>query len=148
MNRDRWLVADLGGTNARFALADPGTRRLTQEITLPTGSASTVVALVAEYLRRVGEESVVAACLACAGPISGDRCSLTNAGIDFSIEDTRKRLSLERLLVVNDFAATARALPELGPGEVIQIGGVEPHVDRGAVAIGPGTGPGGGEPGP
>lgn len=140
MVRRQWLVADIGGTNARFALVDEGTAAVTEQITMPTTSAATLPELIGDYLRRVDGGTVVAACLACAGPVRGDRCSLTNAGIDFLIEDTRMELGLEKLLVVNDFAATARAVPELGSADVLRVGDLRPCVDQGAVAIGPGTG--------
>ena len=138
--RHGWLVADIGGTNARFALADPATRRLTAERTLPTSSAPTLADLTRAYLASVGTEAVEAACFAIAGPVSGDRCSLTNADLDFSVEQARSELGLSTLLVVNDFAATARSIPELGPADLVQVGDARPQLERGAVAVGPGTG--------
>jgi glucokinase len=139
-SQHRWLVADIGGTNARFALADPLTRRLSHERTLPTSNARTLADLTRDYLTQVGAGRVEAACFACAGPITGDRCSLTNADLEFSIEQTRSDLGLSTLLVVNDFAATARSIPELGPEHLFQVGDVPPELDRGAIAVGPGTG--------
>jgi glucokinase len=81
-----------------------------------------------------------AAAFACAGPVIGDRCALTNAQIEFSIEQTQRQLGLSTLLVVNDFAAAARAIPELQPEEIIQIGDGRLDVEPAALAIGPGTG--------
>lgn len=133
------LVADIGGTNARFALADVRTGQLSDELTLPTG-AGTLADLVADYLAQVGADGVEAACFACAGPITGDSCSLTNADLEFSIEQTRSELGLDTLLVVNDFAAAARSIPELGAGQLFQVGEVGPDLERGAIAVGPGTG--------
>jgi glucokinase len=49
-----WLVAELGGTNARFAIADPDTRKLTDEAVLPTSSATTLVELVEQYAAASG----------------------------------------------------------------------------------------------
>jgi len=135
-----WLVADIGGTNARFALADPRTRQLSRELTLSTTSARTLVDLTNEYLALTGAGAIKAACLACAGLISGDRCSLTNADLDFSIEQTKAQLGLDSLHVVNDFAATARSIPELDTQYLIPVADVQPQLERGAVAIGPGTG--------
>ena len=37
-----WLVADLGGTNARFAIADPDTRTITDEVILSTAGSRRV----------------------------------------------------------------------------------------------------------
>jgi glucokinase len=139
-SRDRWLVADIGGTNARFALVDPQTRQLSAELTLPTSDSRTLADLTRAYLGLVAGGPIEAACFAIAGPVSGDRCSLTNADLEFSIEETRADLGFHRLLVVNDFAAVARAIPELGPQHVFQLGDVRPDLARGAVAVGPGTG--------
>ena len=41
-----WLLADIGGTNARFALADPGARTFADQEILPTSGAATLEALV------------------------------------------------------------------------------------------------------
>jgi glucokinase len=65
-----WLVADLGGTNARFAIADPDTRNITDEAVVPTGSATTLVDLVEQYLQRHVGPRPTAASFACAGPSS------------------------------------------------------------------------------
>lgn len=135
-----WLVADLGGTNARFALADPDTATISDEVVLPTSHATTLVGLVKEYLQRKPGVRPVAASVAVAGPVTGDRCALTNAQIEFSVEDTRQELGLDTLLVVNDFAAVARAIPELGPADLVRIGSGRLDVAPAALAIGPGTG--------
>src|SRR4051794_34829816 len=123
MSSRPWLLADLGGTYARFALADSHTRTLSNQVVLPTNSATTLVGLVDQYLKRQSEARPIAASIACAGPIVGDQCSLTNAQIQFSIEQTQEELGLDTLLVINDFAAVARAIPELRPEEIKQIGG-------------------------
>src|SRR5687768_12954025 len=135
-----WLVADLGGTNARFAIADPDTRKITDAAVLPTSAATTLVDLVEQYLQQYPSIRPTAASFACAGPVTGDRCALTNAQIEFSIDETRRQLGLDSLLVVNDFAAVARAVPELGPEDLVQIGNGRLDVEPVAVAIGPGTG--------
>jgi glucokinase len=140
MTHRSWLLADLGGTNARFALADPDTRKITDELVLPTSSATTLVGLVQQYLQRQPGTHLEAASFACAGPIIGDRCALTNAQIEFSVQDTREQLGLETLLVANDFAAVARAIPELGPADLLEIGDRPLGVEPVALAIGPGTG--------
>ena len=140
MTHTSWLVADLGGTNARFAIADPDTRKLTDEVVLPTSAATSLVDLVEQYLQRHVGPRPTAASFACAGPVTGDRCALTNAQIEFSIAETRCQLGLDSLLVVNDFAAVARAIPELGPEDLVQIGDGRLDVTPVAVAIGPGTG--------
>ena len=72
-SRHGWLVADIGGTNARFALADPQTMELFSELTLSTRDARSLADLTTAYLRLAGAGRVEAACFAIAGPVTGDR---------------------------------------------------------------------------
>jgi glucokinase len=136
-----WLVADLGGTNARFALAHPG-GTIESEDTIPTATSTTLGGLVREYMRRIGGEPPDRACVACAGPVVGDRVRLTNADVQFSVEETRVGLGLQTLQIVNDFAAVARALPALPSSDLVPLGGGAPRHAAPApmLAIGPGTG--------
>jgi glucokinase len=136
----RWLVGDIGGTNARFAHCAAGGGQLSDVATFDTASAATVVELIAGYLDSVAGEHVEAGSIACAGPIMGDRCSLTNSSLVFSIDETRRAIGLETLLVVNDFAAVARSVPQVPAAELLIIGDSSPRRHRVAVAIGPGTG--------
>lgn len=68
MTDGAWLVADLGGTNARFALADPDTGAVTGETILPTSSGTTLVGLITGYLRARGVSRLVAGSVAIACP--------------------------------------------------------------------------------
>lgn len=137
---DSWVVGDLGGTNARFALAN-STRSLYDPLTMPTHSASTLAALVGEFLDKQGGPAPSAACFACAGPILGDRVALTNADLEFSVEESRRHLGLDRLLIVNDFAAIARAAPALTASDLFPLGAAIPTPSDGpSVVVGPGTG--------
>lgn len=135
-----WLVADVGGTNARFGLV----RR-------PGGPPEAIAVLrdadyeglpeaVAAYLAdHAGGVRPGAACLAIAGPVSGDRYNLTNAGWTGSVRD----LGLPSALLLNDFEALALALPGLGEGDLAPVGGPERRtagVREVKAVLGPGTG--------
>jgi glucokinase len=130
------LVADIGGTNARFALvADDGRPR--DERVLRTGDYAGPVEAALAYL---GARTVETAVFAGAGLVEGDRARLTNSTWDFSISATEAALGLKRLVVINDFVAQALALPELGPEDVIKLGGGEAVPGRPIGVMGPGTG--------
>jgi len=139
-----WLIADIGGTNARFALypagLDPAAAPLAQAM-LATTDFDGPEACVRAFLQASGTAGPAAAALAVAAPIRGDSVALTNADWRFSIETLRRALGLERLALVNDFEALAHALPLLGPGDRRPIGRERP-VDPGRpiVVLGPGTG--------
>lgn len=133
----RRLIADIGGTNARFALVDPDGLP-SDARTLPVAGFPGLVEAATAYLaRREVEEAVVAV----ATPVEGDAISFTNAPWSFSVAEARARLGLERLAVINDFVAQALAVPHLRPDELERIGGTaEPAAGRPAGVIGPGTG--------
>jgi glucokinase len=100
MNGRPWLVADLGGTNARLALADPAKGTLTNLVQTPTGNVTSLAELIAPYLSDLPARQLpTAACVAVAGPITGDWCEMTNALLRFSISQGRQDLDLEELLV-------------------------------------------------
>ncbi len=134
------LVADIGGTHARFALVDRGGSVPVHERTLKTGAFPGIVEAIRHYLADIPGPSPSEACIAVACPVGGDAISLTNNDWTFSIAETRKALGLTELRVVNDFKALAAAVPGLSPDERIQIGDGHPLADHPASVLGPGTG--------
>ncbi|MGH6943105.1 MAG: glucokinase, partial [Geminicoccaceae bacterium] len=111
-------MADIGGTNARFALAGPDLRPK-EERTLQTVDFPGLVEAAAAYLRG---RKVQDAVFAVATPVESDFVKLTNSPWAFSIEATRIDLGLERLVAINDFVAQALAVPELAADEVEKLG--------------------------
>lgn len=134
------LVADVGGTNARFALVPAGSVNPIKERTLLCADFPGVVEAVRHYLSAAGNPPVREAAFDVATGITGDYIHLTNGPWGFSIEQTRRALSLSRLVVINDFTALAYGVPALEAREFKQIGRGMP-VRGGAIGvIGPGTG--------
>lgn len=88
----------------------------------------------------LGARRVRRAVFAVATPVDSDRINLTNSPWSFSIEATRMALGLEQLAVINDFVAQALAVPQLGPADLIKLGGGERVPDRPIAVIGSGTG--------
>lgn len=133
------LVADIGGTNARFALlAADGSLHEAQ--TLRCAEHADPVAAVEHYLASPGRPRPREAALALATAITGDQVKMTNHVWSFSLEATRQQLGLERLIAVNDFTALALALPGLDNTMVSKVGPGEPRADRPIALLGPGTG--------
>jgi glucokinase len=134
------LLADIGGTNARFAWqAAPGAP-IGDVQTLACAEHPTLLDAVQAYLRTRGGPPPAAASLAIANPVLGDRVAMTNHHWAFSIRMLREQLGLQQLLVVNDFTALALALPALGEHDVRQLGGGAPQPLSAIGLIGPGTG--------
>lgn len=133
------LIADIGATNARFALATPD--GLHSEQTLPCGAYATVVDATQAYLEQTGHvRQIGRAAFSIAGPVEGDYFSMTNLPWHFSIEETRQALEFDQLDLINDFEAQARAIPHLNPEQRRQIGGGAPVAGKPIGITGPGTG--------
>ena len=133
------LIADIGGTNARFAL-ETARQQFEHIEVLPCADYDTIVDAVKEYLKRVGNPSIHNAAIAIANPIVGDWVQMTNHRWAFSIETTRQALHLDNLLLLNDFTAQALAITQTAAADLVQVGGAQPIEHAPKAVIGPGTG--------
>lgn len=134
------LVADVGGTNVRFALRGPrGT--LSRIQVLATADYRGLGDAAEAYLSRVRlPDRPKRAAFAVACPITGDRVSMTNRAWSFSIAELKRRLGLADLAVINDFVAVALAVPSLRPGDTLKIGRGSVAAGMPVAVLGPGTG--------
>lgn len=136
------LIADIGGTNARFALVDrsaPTTQMLHAQ-TLCNAEFASLQHAAGHYLQSVGAQPRRAA-MAVASPVGADEIRLTNRAWSFSRSELRQTLGLDELLVLNDFGAVAWAVPALQASDRITLYGQESQPLRGPVTLlGPGTG--------
>jgi glucokinase len=140
------LLADIGGTNARFALQAAGGPFADIEV-LACRDYDHVKDAIDAYLVRAAArghatDGIRHAALAIANPVEGDVVSMTNHHWCFSIAALRDACGLATLLVVNDFAALAQALPHLDAAGRERIGGPEAAAVDGRPMglVGPGTG--------
>jgi glucokinase len=136
------LIADIGGTNARFALLDGQSHR--DEIVLACADYPDFVSAAEHYLTQVGAaqkgKRPVEAAVAIAGPITGDIIRMTNHVWQFSAARVRQQLGFARLIFLNDFTALAMAVRHLPESELEPIGGGRPVANAAIGLIGPGTG--------
>lgn len=131
------LLADVGGTNVRFAVlhgteVGPVTR-------LEVADHASLADAMAAYL-AVTAGTVQGAVLAVAGVVTGERCPLTNNDWVVDAAELRARFGLTAVRLVNDFEAIAWALPQLAPADLKQIGGTRALAGAPMVVLGPGTG--------
>jgi len=142
LDRTPRLIADIGGTNARFALLNGDD--VDDEQVLACGDHPTLVAAIDHYLDSVnaktGPRRPQQAAMAIAGPITGDHIRMTNHVWQFSAAETRRQLRLSRLIFLNDFTALAMALRHLPPKDLEPVGGGRPVLDATIALLGPGTG--------
>ncbi|WP_270937332.1 glucokinase, partial [Falsiroseomonas oryzae] len=134
----RALLADIGGTNARFALLDgsPGA-----PLVLPVAAFATVEDAIAAALARLAPGGgVQQAVLALAGPVLHEPVRLTNAPWKVATAPIAARFGFARVRLVNDFLAQAHALPHLAPADLRPIGGGRRDTAAPMLVLGPGTG--------
>src|SRR5687768_466382 len=136
------LLADIGGTFARFVIEiAPGV--FEHPASLRSAEHADFHAAVSAYLGQLPagiKERVAHAAVAIANPVEGDEVRMTNYHWRFSSEQMRQRLSLETLVVVNDFTALAMALPRLGLQQRRQVGGGQVRENSVIGVIGAGSG--------
>src|SRR5262249_42174187 len=108
------LLADIGGTNSRFALAGADGRPARMLI-IEDDSVADLESAIIRYLHETGAQPG-AAVLAVAGPLDGgDEVALTNRAWRFRRSALARRFGFAQLRVVNDFEAIAWALTRLAP---------------------------------
>lgn len=142
---DPILVADIGGTNARFALITAFNQEKKQfviehNITFPSANFGSLEAAITHYLSQVSHIQPRRACLAVAGPIKAGQVHLTNLGWHFSVAQVKAEFNLTQLEVINDFAAFAYAAPYLDPQQNIAVKAGQADTDANIAVMGPGTG--------
>lgn len=135
------LVADIGGTNARFALAETGGEDISVRDmqTFRAEDFESIRDAAGAYLEAVGVKPS-AACFAAAGPATDAVIEFTNSPWVLDVADMKSALALERLLVINDFEALASGVRCLKPSDLIPVkpGAGDPCAP--ILVIGPGTG--------
>ena len=142
MNHDTLiLVADIGGTNARFAIAQGGDKiTLDQVSILPTGDYDSLQSAVTAYLADTYGPRPSVASIAIAGPVVSDQVKMTNCPWTFRRSDLADDLGMDQVSVLNDFEAIACSLPYIESGDLLKIGPGEIQDGGTKIVIGPGTG--------
>ena len=135
------LVADIGGTNTRVALARgteilPDSTRRYRNADYPG-----LESLLRRYLAEFGRPDCAGACAAVAGPVREGVASMTN--LDWTIErDTLSRAAgTDRVALLNDLQAQGHALGHIAPDALAPVlNGVAAGPNAAKLVIGVGTG--------
>lgn len=135
------LVGDIGGTNARLALAEAGTTEPLEVRHYAAADFPDFESVLAAYLAETGAD-IEAGCLAVAGPIADDGRSarLTNLPWTIDADALAARFGLGRLLLANDFAAAALGVTAAEPSSLVSLQAGRPLADAPKLVIGAGTG--------
>ncbi|MGH8080178.1 MAG: glucokinase [Lysobacter sp.] len=143
----RVLVSDIGGTNARFAMAElaRGAPLLHGSVReYPAAGFATAADAARHFLDELGERAD-AAVFAVAGRVRGDEASITNHPWQIRAPEIGFALGTQKVALINDFAAQAMAISRLRADDVVAVGsvgwpGFHPGSAQTYAVIGPGTG--------
>lgn len=137
------LVADIGGTNARFSLVtgcDHGQYQLSQNHDLSSGEYPSFEACLQAYLNMIEGPKPRYACVALAGPVVGDEVRLTNVDWCFSQVSVKEQFGFDVFCALNDFAALAYSVTHLAEDDLTTIVDGTATSDAAKAIVGPGTG--------
>lgn len=133
------LLGDIGATNARFALLTNGALGPIESIAVADYPHFTD-AIEAFLQRHDSRMPVAGAVLAVAGLVEAERCALTNCSWLINGAELRSTFGFATVRVLNDFEATAFALPHLTTADLHPLGGGQAVPDAPMAVLGPGTG--------
>ena len=134
------LIADIGGTNARFAMAETGSIQPTNIRNLAVDDFESIELAIKQYLDDLGSDVPNQCCIAIACPTHNDTISMTNNGWVFSKRNLQDHFGIEQLSVINDYAAMAYAAANWKDDQLIKVGRGEPLDDFPIAVLGAGTG--------
>ncbi len=136
----RALIADIGGTNARFGVVDKNGIHDLVYLECRNYAGPTEAAL--DYMKRVGlKEMPQYAAFAVAGPVHGDLVNFTQSPWTFRTSTVQKNLGFAKLDVMNDFEAVALAVPTIDENLLHHMCGPDqPEDKQNKGVLGPGTG--------
>ena len=139
------VAVDIGGTHARFALAEVEAGRvisLGEAVTLKTADHASFQLAWEEFERIAGGTVPPAVAIAVAGPVGGDMIRFTNNPWIIRPALIPEKLGAPHYVVVNDFAAVAHAVAQADAAHLLHVCGPDvPLPATGTISVvGPGTG--------
>jgi glucokinase len=134
MANDLTLVADVGGTNTRFALADQGGLIAGSTARYPNADVDGFIDIAHTYLATLTSPKPTRLCVAIAGPVAGGKGKLTNGDWVFDTSSLSEELGIAQSFLLNDLSALGHALDILPATMVTQIGGAKPNGSQTLVA--------------
>jgi len=132
------LVADVGGTHARFATLSPAGGLEGVEV-MACADFPSIEDAIGTYLGDQGIARLSEVCLAVAGPVDQDPVDLPNSHWAFSRHELQQELGAH-LTIINDFTAQALSIDYLAESDLTWLGLPRPHRTGCRVVVGPGTG--------
>jgi glucokinase len=144
MSSDCLLIGDIGGTNARFALADPLIPGYARQKKYICADYATADLALRAYVEEFCPDGPGIVCLAAAGPVIDHTIRLTNNHWSVDAQAISTEFAGASVRLLNDFEAIAYAIPLLTGSDSRSLGSpetIEPDQQRYSLGVvGPGTG--------
>ncbi len=144
MTEKTLLIGDIGGTNARFALANPEQPGFHDAMTLKCADFAWADDAIRHYLDELSADSPSVICLAAAGPVVENTVQVTNNHWTLNATDISADFGIDAVRLMNDFEALAYSVPHLQSVDSLPIGLPDlkplPMDSFNVAIIGPGTG--------
>ncbi len=138
------LIGDIGGTNARFALAGSKQPGFSKEFVFRCADYASADSAIRQYLKEVGAGTPDVICLAAAGPIIEQRVRFTNNPWRIAASELKELFGISKVRLLNDFEAIAYSIPFLEKEDSMPFGLPDPGPlgdgDYTVGILGPGTG--------
>lgn len=134
------LIADIGGTNVRFAVLSDAHSALRAFATVHTADYPSFESAVSAVVLDTTSIMPRSLLIAVAGPVGQGPTKMTNAEWVIDPEALIDQLNLETIIMFNDFEALSLSLPALREDQLLKVGGGEPISRHPRVVLGPGTG--------
>jgi len=138
---DPILVGDVGGTNTRFGIASIAGDQIVVEdfFKTPNDDHENFSSALGAYLNQC-DHTPAHACFAIAGPVADNAVQLTNRSWHISGLALQREFDIKSVKLINDFAAMARAVPELSADQFHKLIPGTPDKTAPIIVAGPGTG--------
>lgn len=135
------LVADIGGTNTRVALADSGVLRQGSIRRYANEGRESLTEILRAYMKETATTECHGVCVAVAGPVRGDTAQMTNLHWEIRAQDLAEVGSTTRVAILNDLVAQGHALSALDPRHLRTLLPGKPAPEGASqLAVGAGTG--------
>ena len=117
----RFIVADVGGTNSRLALADGSGVHGATIRSYKNSRSQSFQDIIADYMAGHAIAAVDACCIAVAGPVTSQTARLTNRDWTIDAGQIARQVSARQVVLVNDLAALGNAIEDLTTTQLLPV---------------------------
>jgi glucokinase len=134
------ILADIGGTNTRVALADGKVVRANSIAKFSNADYDSLEPILMRYLKEAGIASVEGACVAAAGPVKNGVAEMTNLSWVIDHAQLNRATGAGKVAILNDLQAQGQALGHIAPEYLRPIVNGSAVPNSSMLVVGLGTG--------